>query len=228
MGIKHKPELRGGSWNNNDNNCRVANRNNNNPDNRNNNNGLRLANAIDQARTGETNFCREREQIAQFCVRMPMASNDYIEVSRAILSRKPEFHEDIYLDKKVELARNVQGMRCVLDLTGRATGRLGQYLFLRPQDQAGGLCVCFAVAAGTTRLLAAAWLTATTTFRSASNPRVPSLQDSKLTGSWLSAKPNRSNRNMAKMKPGYDIERNVKRRPQLSFSTLPADKERLV
>ena len=35
--------LRGGSWNNNARNCRVANRNNNNPDNRNNNNGLRLA-----------------------------------------------------------------------------------------------------------------------------------------------------------------------------------------
>jgi hypothetical protein len=34
--------LRGGSWNNNDNNCRVANRNHNNPDNRNNNNGFRL------------------------------------------------------------------------------------------------------------------------------------------------------------------------------------------
>ncbi|MCF8366466.1 MAG: SUMF1/EgtB/PvdO family nonheme iron enzyme [Bacteroidales bacterium] len=34
--------LRGGSWNNNARNCRVANRNNNNPDNRNNNNGFRL------------------------------------------------------------------------------------------------------------------------------------------------------------------------------------------
>ena len=34
--------LRGGSWNNNDTNCRVANRNRNNPDNRNNNNGFRL------------------------------------------------------------------------------------------------------------------------------------------------------------------------------------------
>ena len=38
--------LRGGAWNNNDNNCRVSNRNNNNPDNRNNNNGLRLVNAM--------------------------------------------------------------------------------------------------------------------------------------------------------------------------------------
>jgi hypothetical protein len=33
--------LRGGSWNNNANNCRSANRNNNNPDNANNNNGFR-------------------------------------------------------------------------------------------------------------------------------------------------------------------------------------------
>jgi hypothetical protein len=33
--------LRGGNWNNNANNCRVANRNNNNPDNTNNNNGFR-------------------------------------------------------------------------------------------------------------------------------------------------------------------------------------------
>lgn len=34
--------LRGGSYNNNANNCRSANRNNNTPDNRNNNTGLRL------------------------------------------------------------------------------------------------------------------------------------------------------------------------------------------
>jgi len=34
--------LRGGSWNNNDNNVRVANRNRNTPDNRNNNVGVRL------------------------------------------------------------------------------------------------------------------------------------------------------------------------------------------
>ena len=34
--------LRGGSWNNNPNNCRSANRNNNNPDNRNNNIGFRV------------------------------------------------------------------------------------------------------------------------------------------------------------------------------------------
>ena len=33
---------RGGSWNNNANNCSVANRNNNNPDNRNNNLGFRV------------------------------------------------------------------------------------------------------------------------------------------------------------------------------------------
>ncbi len=35
--------IRGGNWNNNENNCRVSNRNNNNPTNRNNNIGFRLA-----------------------------------------------------------------------------------------------------------------------------------------------------------------------------------------
>ncbi|MBP5681919.1 MAG: SUMF1/EgtB/PvdO family nonheme iron enzyme [Bacteroidales bacterium] len=35
--------LRGGSWNNNAQNCRVSNRNRNNPDNRNNENGFRLS-----------------------------------------------------------------------------------------------------------------------------------------------------------------------------------------
>ena len=35
--------LRGGSWNNNAQNVRAANRNNNTPDNRNNNNGFRIA-----------------------------------------------------------------------------------------------------------------------------------------------------------------------------------------
>ncbi|MEZ4775988.1 MAG: hypothetical protein R3D00_22610 [Bacteroidia bacterium] len=35
--------MRGGSWNNNSENCRVANRNNNTPENRNNNNGFRVA-----------------------------------------------------------------------------------------------------------------------------------------------------------------------------------------
>ena len=34
--------LRGGSWNNDENNARPSNRNNNNPNNANNNNGLRL------------------------------------------------------------------------------------------------------------------------------------------------------------------------------------------
>jgi len=43
--------LRGGSWNNNATNCRVANRNNNNPYNSNNNNGFRLCNAK-EARAG--------------------------------------------------------------------------------------------------------------------------------------------------------------------------------
>jgi len=37
---------RGGSWNNNAENCRVANRNNNDPDNSNNNIGLRIANTF--------------------------------------------------------------------------------------------------------------------------------------------------------------------------------------
>jgi len=55
--------LRGGSWNNNDNNCRLANRNNNNPDNANNNNGFRIvrtparrnrAVGIPRARSGES------------------------------------------------------------------------------------------------------------------------------------------------------------------------------
>jgi len=39
--------IRGGSWNNNPANVRVANRNNNTPDNRNNNIGFRLANTAD-------------------------------------------------------------------------------------------------------------------------------------------------------------------------------------
>jgi len=43
--------LRGGSWNNNATNCRVATRNNNNPYNSNNNNGFRLCNA-EEARAG--------------------------------------------------------------------------------------------------------------------------------------------------------------------------------
>ena len=38
--------MRGGSWNNNDNNCRSANRNNNDPSNRNNNNGFRLVKTL--------------------------------------------------------------------------------------------------------------------------------------------------------------------------------------
>lgn len=37
---------RGGNWNNNANNCRVANRNNNNPNNSNNNNGFRVCNTL--------------------------------------------------------------------------------------------------------------------------------------------------------------------------------------
>jgi hypothetical protein len=41
VGTGQNKVLRGGSWNNNDNNLRVANRNNNNPANRNNNIGFR-------------------------------------------------------------------------------------------------------------------------------------------------------------------------------------------
>lgn len=42
--MREQSVLRGGSWNNNDNNCRVANRNRNNRNNSNNNNGFRLIN----------------------------------------------------------------------------------------------------------------------------------------------------------------------------------------
>jgi hypothetical protein len=38
--------MRGGSWNNNANNCTVTNRNNNNPTNTNNNNGFRILNTF--------------------------------------------------------------------------------------------------------------------------------------------------------------------------------------
>jgi hypothetical protein len=48
--------LRGGSWNNNGNNCRSANRNNNNPDARNNNVGFRVVVAA------LTQHCRNRGQ----------------------------------------------------------------------------------------------------------------------------------------------------------------------
>lgn len=43
---------RGGSWNNNANNCRSANRNNNNPNNRNNNIGFRAASTVPQGQAG--------------------------------------------------------------------------------------------------------------------------------------------------------------------------------
>ncbi len=41
--LRHAGVLRGGSWNNNDNNCRAANRNYNNPQNTNDNNGFRVS-----------------------------------------------------------------------------------------------------------------------------------------------------------------------------------------
>ncbi|HXK50864.1 MAG TPA: SUMF1/EgtB/PvdO family nonheme iron enzyme [Clostridiales bacterium] len=43
MGTGSNRVKRGGNWNNNANNCRVANRNNNNPNNSNNNIGFRLS-----------------------------------------------------------------------------------------------------------------------------------------------------------------------------------------
>jgi hypothetical protein len=75
MGMKRKPVLRGGSWNNNDNNCRVANRNNNNPENRNNNNGFRVSNAINRLLQPELaggTSTRHATKIAQFCVRVQL------------------------------------------------------------------------------------------------------------------------------------------------------------
>jgi hypothetical protein len=44
---------RGGSWNNNPQNCRVSNRNNNTPDNRNNNLGLRLASQLNKPKSDD-------------------------------------------------------------------------------------------------------------------------------------------------------------------------------
>ncbi|MFZ4633714.1 MAG: SUMF1/EgtB/PvdO family nonheme iron enzyme [Saprospiraceae bacterium] len=49
--------IRGGSWNNDPTNCRVANRNNNTPDNRNNNAGFRLANTGISSPEGRTLRC---------------------------------------------------------------------------------------------------------------------------------------------------------------------------
>jgi len=88
QGLKHKPELRGGSWNNNDNNCRVANRNNNNPDNRNNNNGLRVLNAIfiNAAGTGEKLFPRVCNPDSPVSGPDACASNDCLQVSSSIIS----------------------------------------------------------------------------------------------------------------------------------------------
>ncbi|MCF7858224.1 MAG: SUMF1/EgtB/PvdO family nonheme iron enzyme [Candidatus Cloacimonetes bacterium] len=60
-GVEQKQSqiLRGGSWNNNDNNCRVANRNNNNPDNSNNNNGFRFSNTFYSQNLHFRTNCRE-------------------------------------------------------------------------------------------------------------------------------------------------------------------------
>ncbi|MDR1372553.1 MAG: SUMF1/EgtB/PvdO family nonheme iron enzyme [Dysgonamonadaceae bacterium] len=61
--------LRGGSWNNNANNCRVSNRNNNNPYNRNNNYGFRVVSrqhiTLDGCQVLDRflflSFCKERQ-----------------------------------------------------------------------------------------------------------------------------------------------------------------------
>jgi hypothetical protein len=50
--------LRGGSFNNNENNLRSSNRNNNNPTNENNNNGFRLASPKPGPAPGRTAMCR--------------------------------------------------------------------------------------------------------------------------------------------------------------------------
>jgi formylglycine-generating enzyme required for sulfatase activity len=52
--------LRGGGWNNNNDNCRSANRNNNNPDNRNNDNGFRVASAPIAGARGSKDIRGER------------------------------------------------------------------------------------------------------------------------------------------------------------------------
>ena len=52
--------IRGGSWNNNPQNCRVAYRNNNTPGNRNNNLGFRLANTGKCARNCRLHECGRR------------------------------------------------------------------------------------------------------------------------------------------------------------------------
>ena len=81
-GTKRKPVLRGGSWNNNDNICRVANRNNNDPDNRNNNDGVRVLNAIviSQHEPGPAGGISAGRaiKVAQFCV--PVRSHRMISI----------------------------------------------------------------------------------------------------------------------------------------------------
>lgn len=62
---------RGGSWNNDADNARVANRNNNNPNNRNNNYGFRLANAVNSLREGFFQGKSRARLSAQRAVRHP-------------------------------------------------------------------------------------------------------------------------------------------------------------
>ncbi|MBK8195594.1 MAG: hypothetical protein IPK76_21190 [Lewinellaceae bacterium] len=62
--------LRGGSWNNNSDNCRVANRNNDNPENRNNNRGFRLAASPSSSRA----WSRRRPPLNRGTVLLPAAA----------------------------------------------------------------------------------------------------------------------------------------------------------
>ena len=70
--------LRGGSWNNNPQNCRVANRNNNTPGNRNNNVGFRLANTGKYARDCRLYGCGRCGKFLSSrlsCSRLPVGTN---------------------------------------------------------------------------------------------------------------------------------------------------------
>jgi hypothetical protein len=49
--------IRGGSWNNNDNNLQSANRNNNNPNNTNNNIGFRILSSMERQNCSVHGFC---------------------------------------------------------------------------------------------------------------------------------------------------------------------------
>jgi len=69
---------RGGSWNNNGNNCRSANRNNNNPSNTNNNIGFRLASSSRRltARGGSQALPKANDTFAGLRTRAPCTGDD--------------------------------------------------------------------------------------------------------------------------------------------------------